>query len=77
VSADTVRLFLSVAGAYMIYKTLSAPKRGTFLTLVGNISRDKQPRTFGVCIVAGWALAIVFLFAAALADKWLPLFAGS
>jgi hypothetical protein len=74
VSPATIRVLLLAAALYLVIKTVTAPKRGTFLTLFGNIRRDTQPRAFMVCLVAGYALACLVLLAVILPDAWLPLF---
>jgi hypothetical protein len=55
----------------MILKTATAPKRGSFLTLFGNIGRDTQPKYFRACLIAGYAFAGFMLFAAIFSDAWL------
>lgn len=73
---DTIRILLAVAAAYMIWKTASAPKRGTFLTLFGNIRRESQPGAFRACLIAGYALAVTLLLAAVFPGVWLPILTG-
>lgn len=70
-----IRFFLALFGAYMIWKTATAPRRGAFLTLFGNIRPD-QPRAFRTCLIAGYALAAVLLLLAAFPGVWLPALAS-
>jgi hypothetical protein len=55
----------------MVWKTATAPRRGAFLTLFGNVRPD-QPRAFRACLIGGYSLAIVLLLAALFIDAWLP-----
>lgn len=71
---DTVRIILTGTAAYMLWKTASAPKRGTFLTLFGNIRRESRPGVFRVCLIAGYNLAVALLLAAIFPDVWFPVF---
>lgn len=73
-SHDTIRLLLIMLALYLIFKTVSAPKRGSFLTLFGNVRRETQPSGFLVCLIAGYALATIILLAAIFPDIWLPAF---
>ncbi len=73
-NTDTVRILMIAIALYMVLKTITAPRRGTFLTAPGNISRAEQPRAFAACLIAGWTLAAAFLIAALYANVWLPIF---
>lgn len=70
---NVVRLLLVATAIYIAFKSATAPKRGTFLTLFGNVRRDSQPRAFLVCLVAGYALSAVLILAAAFPQAWLAL----
>lgn len=72
-SVTVVRLLLVAAGIYIAFKSATAPKRGTFLTLFGNVRRTSQPRAFLICLVAGYALSAVIILGAAFPQVWLPL----
>jgi hypothetical protein len=72
-SADTVRVLLVLVAIYMIFKTATAPKRGTFLTLFGNIQSDTQPQAFKACLIGGYLLAATLFLAAVFSDAWLPI----
>ena len=67
---NTLRLLLLAFAFYTILKTAAAPKRGSFLTLFGNIGRHTQPQAFRACSIAGYALAAVMLLAALFSDAW-------
>lgn len=69
-NTDTVRILMIAIALYMVLKTITAPRRGTFLTALGNISRAEQPRAFAACLIAGWTLAAAALYA----NVWLPIF---
>ena len=73
---DTIRILLAIVAAYMIWKTASAPKRGTFLTLFGNIGCQSQPRASRACLIAGYTLAAALLLAAIFPAVWLPILSG-
>lgn len=70
-SATAIRILLGLCAVYMVWKTATAPKRGAFLTLFGNVRPD-QPRAFRACLIGGYGLAVVLLLAAIFADAWLP-----
>ena len=73
----TIRLLLGAFAFYMFLKTATAPKRGRFLTLLGNIGRDTQPKAFRVCLIVGYVLGAFMLLAAIFSDVWLaPLIRG-
>ena len=74
-SPTTIRVLLVAAAVYMIWKTATAPRRGAFLTLFGNIRPD-QPRAFRVCLIAGYALAAILLLAVLFLDAWFPALSG-
>ena len=75
-NVSTIRALLAVAAVYMVIKTASAPRRGTFFTLFGNIRREAKPRAFIACLAAGYALAGVALLAALFPDAWVPTLAS-
>jgi hypothetical protein len=76
VNPNTVSVLLIAFAAYMLLKTATAPKRGTFLTALGNIRRDAQPRAFTACLIGGYALAVTAVMAAIFRDFWLPVLSG-
>jgi hypothetical protein len=71
VDQTTVRLLLGAFAFYMFLKTATAPKRGRFLTLFGNIGRDAQPKAFRACLIAGYVFGAFMLLAAIFSDVWL------
>lgn len=71
-SPVVLRYGLIAFAIYMVLKTATAPKRGAFLTLFGNIRPETNPIGFKVCLIAGYALAVVMLLAAVFQDSWLP-----
>jgi hypothetical protein len=76
VNPVVVRIILAVFAAYMIWKTASALKRGTFLTLFGSIDRNNHPRAFRACLAGGYALAVALLLMAMFPGVWLPILSG-
>ena len=72
-NSTIVRLLIAAIGIYAVIKTATAPSRGRFLTLFGNVERTRRPRAFLVCLIAGYVLSAALLLAAAFSDFWLPL----
>ena len=63
-SPPAIRVLLIGLAVYLMIKSATAPKRGAFLTLFGNIRRETQPRAFAICQVVGFALAAVTFLSA-------------
>jgi hypothetical protein len=76
VTPDTIRLLLVAAAVYIVFKTATAPRRGKFLTVFGNIRPEIRPRAFRACLLGGYALAAVLLLYAIFPDLWLPIVSG-
>ena len=71
---DVVRYLLIAFAIYMVLKTATAKRRGSFLTVFGNIRPGENPAGFMACLIGGYALALILLVAAISTAAWLPRF---
>ena len=55
---STIRTFLVFFTVLVAFKVATAPKRGKWLTLFGNVNRADQPRMFWLCMIAGIVIAV-------------------
>lgn len=73
---DVVRYLLIAFAIYMVLKTSTAKRRGSFLTIFGNIRPEENPNGFRACLIGGYALASALLLAAIFLSAWQPLLTG-
>lgn len=73
---DVLRYLLIAFAVYMVLKTATAKRRGSFPTLFGNIRPEENPNGFRVCLIGGYALACLLLLAAIFSNAWSSAIAG-
>ena len=71
-SDATVWSFLALFALGIAFKLMDAPRRQRWLTLVGFIDRDAQPRTVAARMTGGAGLLVVAVLALLFPTMWEP-----